>query len=220
MRSEGNSQPPPLHARRRLTIEVHLPLKEGAVPHRHAPPRLGVEGRRFVRENVAKMERRGIVYKTQSPWGSRIVLVRKKDGTLRQCIDYRDLNAKLLVQDSPLPRIDTCLEAMTEGFFNEQITQLKKEAESPLPGAPADPALGAETSETTVGITETIADPPPDPISPPLVCERCGEEAEQICNTCNHAYCCKCRDHHTCDFSVSQRRNSPDTPKVYCFCFI
>ena len=54
-------------------IEVHLPLKEGAVPHRHAPPRLGVEGRRFVRENVAEMERRGIVYKTQSPWGSRIV---------------------------------------------------------------------------------------------------------------------------------------------------
>ena len=37
-----------------------------------------------------------------------------------------------------------------------------------------------------------------DPISPPIVCERCGEEAEQICNTCNHAYCCKCRDHHTC----------------------
>ena len=100
-------------------IEVHLPLKEGAVPHRHAPPRLGVEGRCFVRENVAEMERRGIVYKTQSPWGSRIVLVRKKDGTLRQCIDYRDLNSKLLI--SPLPRIDTCLEAVTEGFFNEQI---------------------------------------------------------------------------------------------------
>jgi len=118
-------------------IEVHLPLKEGAVPHRHAPPRLGVEGRRFVRENVAEMERRGIVYKTQSPWGSRIVLVRKKDGTLRQCIDYRDLNAKLLVQDSPLPRIDTCLEAMTEGFFNEQIAQLKKGPEPPLRGAQA-----------------------------------------------------------------------------------
>jgi hypothetical protein len=107
------------------------------------------------------MERRGIVYKTQSPWGSRIVLVRKKDGTLRQCIDYRDLNSKLLVQDSPLPRIDTstCLEAMTEGFFNERIIQLKKEAESPLPGAPADlthaattaPELSEEAVETNVG---------------------------------------------------------------------
>ena len=128
--AQDSNAPSQTHA-----IEVHLPLKEGAVPHRHAPPRLGVEGRRFVRENVADMERRGIVYKTQSPWGSRIVLVRKKDGSLRQCIDYRDLNAKLLVQDSPLPRIDTCLEAMTEGFFNEQIAQLKKEAESPLQGA-------------------------------------------------------------------------------------
>ena len=37
-----------------------------------------------------------------------------------------------------------------------------------------------------------------DPVSPPLVCERCGEDAEHICNTCNHAYCCHCRDHHTC----------------------
>ena len=134
-------------------IEVHLPLKEGAVPHRHAPPRLGVEGRRFVRENVAEMERRGIVYKTQSPWASRIVLVRKKDGSLRQCIDYRDLNAKLLVQDSPLPRIDTCLEAMTEGFFNEQIAQLKKEAESPLQGAQE------ESSTATAGQAEAAVAP-------------------------------------------------------------
>ena len=148
-------------------IEVHLPLREGAVPHRHAPPRLGVEGRRFVRENVAEMERRGIVYKTQSPWGSRIVLVRKKDGTLRQCIDYRDLNSKLLIQDSPLPRIDTCLEAMTEGFFNEQIIQLKKEAESPLKGAPADLSHAAVTaSEPPEGAGETNADPPLNPDAP------------------------------------------------------
>ena len=137
-------------------IEVHLPLKEGAVPHRHAPPRLGVEGRRFVRENVAELERRGIVYKTQSPWGSRIVLVKKKDGSLRQCIDYRDLNAKLLVQDSPLPRIDTCLEAMTEGFFNEQIAQLKKEAESPLKGARDDSTVPA----TELGEAAAATAPP------------------------------------------------------------
>ena len=143
-------------------IEVHLPLKEGAVPHRHAPPRLGVEGRRFVRENVAEMERRGIVYKTQSPWGSRIVLVKKKDGTLRQCIDYRDLNAKLLVQDSPLPRIDTCLEAMTEGFFNEQIAQLKKEPDPPLRSVPAGSAHGgAEEPEPPEGGSGTGSDPAP-----------------------------------------------------------
>ena len=157
--AQDSNAPSQTHA-----IEVHLPLKEGAVPHRHAPPRLGVEGRRFVRENVAEMERRGIVYKTQSPWGSRIVLVRKKDGTLRQCIDYRDLNSKLLVQDSPLPRIDTCLEAMTEGFFNEQIIQLKKEAESPLQGAPADLAHAATTeSELPMEVGEANVDAPLNP---------------------------------------------------------
>lgn len=152
--AQDSNAPSQTHA-----IEVHLPLKEGAMPHRHAPPRLGVEGRRFVRENVAEMERRGIVYKTQSPWGSRIVLVRKKDGTLRQCIDYRDLNSKLLVQDSPLPRIDTCLEAMTEGLFNEQIAQLKKEAESPLQGAPADLNHTATVSEPAESTGATEAGP-------------------------------------------------------------
>ena len=163
--AQDSSAPSQTHA-----IEVHLPLKEGAVPHRHAPPRLGVEGRRFVRENVADMERRGIVYKTQSPWGSRIVLVKKKDGTLRQCIDYRDLNSKLLVQDSPLPRIDTCLEAMTEGLFNEQIAQLKKEAESPLPGASTEPQ--PTTSESEVAEDPEKSDPnqPPSPTT--------GEAAE------------------------------------------
>ena len=163
--AQDSSAPSQTHA-----IEVHLPLKEGAVPHRHAPPRLGVEGRRFVRENVADMERRGIVYKTQSPWGSRIVLVKKKDGTLRQCIDYRDLNSKLLVQDSPLPRIDTCLEAMTEGLFNEQIAQLKKEAESPLPGASTEPQ--PPTSESEVAEDPEKSDPnqPPSPTT--------GEAAE------------------------------------------
>ena len=184
--AQDSNAPSQTHA-----IEVHLPLKEGAIPHRHAPPRLGVEGRRFVRENVAELERRGIVYKTQSPWGSRIVLVKKKDGTLRQCIDYRDLNSKLLVQDSPLPRIDTCLEAMTEGLFNEQIAQLKKEAESPLQGAPADLDHSATVSELAenIGTTEagqlsdTDAKRPSEPFTdarPKAVAEKREASTDQV----------------------------------------
>ena len=37
-----------------------------------------------------------------------------------------------------------------------------------------------------------------DPFYPSLMCERCGKDPDHICNTCNHAYCCNCRDHHTC----------------------
>ena len=47
-----------------------------------------------------------------SPWCSRIVPVEKKDGTIRMCIDYRDIN-KCTIKDSyPIPRIDTILDAL------------------------------------------------------------------------------------------------------------
>ena len=100
-------------------MEVSLPLKEGAVPHRHAPPRLGMEARKWVREHVAELEKRGIVYRTTGSWASRIVLVKKKSGELRMCCDYRELNQKLLQKESPLPRIDACLEAMAEGVQHD-----------------------------------------------------------------------------------------------------
>ena len=90
-------------------LEVELPLKPGAVPHRHAPSRLGEVGRAYVEKEVAEMESRGIIRKSNSAWGSRVVLVTKKDGSVRFCVDYRDCNAKLQVQDSPLP---LCVEAI------------------------------------------------------------------------------------------------------------
>ena len=101
-------------------LKVHLPLKEGALPIRHAPPRLGPEARAFVDAETAKLERAGTIYKTnESPWGSRVVLAKKKDGGLRLCIDFRDVNKALQTVDSPTPRVDQCLTAMTEGLIGE-----------------------------------------------------------------------------------------------------
>ena len=90
-------------------MNVELPLMPGASPHRHAPSRLGEEGRKIVDKHVEEMETRGIIRKSNSAWGSRVVLVSKKDGSIRFCVDYRDLNSKLQLQDSPLP---LCVEAI------------------------------------------------------------------------------------------------------------
>ena len=66
----------------------------------------------FIDQHVDKMMEKGIVSPTSSPWSSNVVLVRKKGGELRFCVDYRKLNS-LTVKDSyPLPRIDTCLDAL------------------------------------------------------------------------------------------------------------
>ena len=61
---------------------------------------------------VEKMLDSGVIEPSCSPWASPVVLVRKKDGTLRYCIDYRKLNAVTQKDSYPLPRIDESLDAL------------------------------------------------------------------------------------------------------------
>ena len=96
-------------------MEVDLPLIEGARPHRHSASRLGEAGRKIVDEHCAEMESRNIIRKSNSPWGSRVVLVTKKDGSIRFCVDFRDLNAKLKMQDSPIPLTVEAIDRLSTG---------------------------------------------------------------------------------------------------------
>ena len=68
-------------------------------------------------EHVDKMLQHGIIEPSSSPWASNVVLVRKADNSLRFCVDYKKLNL-LSVKDSyPLPRIDTCFDALGGAKF-------------------------------------------------------------------------------------------------------
>ncbi len=58
------------------------------------------------------MEKEGTIMKSSGPWCSPIVLVRKKDGTIRFCVDYRKLNDVTNKDAYPLPRIDDILDAL------------------------------------------------------------------------------------------------------------
>ena len=72
-----------------------------------------------IAQHVDNMLEQGIIEPASSPWASTAVLVKKKDGTYRCCIDYSQLNSVTVRVAYPLPRIDSCLDAMSgAGWFS------------------------------------------------------------------------------------------------------
>ena len=81
-------------------------------PIRQPPRRIPYALRAKVDEMVEQMLDRGVIQPSRSPWGSPIVLVAKKDGSTRFCVDYRRLNAVTKMDVHPLPRIDDSLDLL------------------------------------------------------------------------------------------------------------
>jgi transposase InsO family protein len=92
-------------SKHRIELTDNVPFKDRP---RRIPPALYEE----VKQHLREMEDIGVIEESNSPYSSNIVLIRKKDGSLRFCIDYRRLN-KITVKDAfALPRIDEILEVM------------------------------------------------------------------------------------------------------------
>ena len=59
-----------------------------------------------LKKQLDELLQKGYIRPSTSPWGSPVLFVRKKDGTLRMCVDYRSLNDVTIKNKYPLPRID------------------------------------------------------------------------------------------------------------------
>ena len=59
------------------------------------------------------MIQKDVIQKSSSPWASGIVMVEKKDGSKRFCVDYRRLNDVIIKDAYPLPRIDDSFDQMS-----------------------------------------------------------------------------------------------------------
>ena len=81
-------------------------------PIKQPARRLPIHQKKEAEEEINKMLAKEIIEPSSSPWASPIVLVRKKDGTIRFCVDYRKLNAVTIKDSYPLPRIDDSLDAL------------------------------------------------------------------------------------------------------------
>ena len=86
-------------------------------PVRQPPRRLPFSLRSKVNELVQDMLTQGVIQPSRSPWASPVVLVEKKDGSVRFCVDYRRLNAVTKMEIFPLPRIDDSLDMLARSKY-------------------------------------------------------------------------------------------------------
>ncbi|KAI3751987.1 hypothetical protein L2E82_23084 [Cichorium intybus] len=87
-------------------IEFAIELVPGATSVARAPYRLAPSEMEELRKQLEELMDRGFIKPSSSPWGAPILFVKKKDGSMRMCIDYRELNKTTVKNKYPLPRID------------------------------------------------------------------------------------------------------------------
>ncbi|XP_057376131.1 uncharacterized protein LOC130697026 [Daphnia carinata] len=91
------------------TTEHHIDTGNHT-PIRTAPYRVSRKEREAIQSQVTNMLQDDIIQPSSSPWASPVVMVPKKNGELRFCIDYRRLNAITVRDVYPLPRVDDFLD--------------------------------------------------------------------------------------------------------------
>lgn len=97
----------------KTTILQHKIYTGEAAPIRQTPRRIPAFQREECKKILDGMLRQGVIAPSSSPWASPVVLARKKDGSLRFCVDYRRLNAVTRKDAYALPRIDDTLDALS-----------------------------------------------------------------------------------------------------------
>ncbi|CAA0815781.1 Unknown protein, partial [Striga hermonthica] len=87
-------------------VEFTIDLFPGAGPVSKAPYRMAPKELQELKAQIQELLGLGFIRPSVSPWGAPVLFVKKKDGTLRMCIDYRDLNRLTVKNKYPLPRIE------------------------------------------------------------------------------------------------------------------
>ncbi|GKB81014.1 hypothetical protein Tco_0947909 [Tanacetum coccineum] len=87
-------------------VEFQIDLIPGAAPVARAPYRLAPSEMQELSNQLQELSDRGFIRPSTSPWGAPVLFVKKKDGSFRMCIDYRELNKLTVKNRYPLPRID------------------------------------------------------------------------------------------------------------------
>ncbi|GKA30123.1 putative reverse transcriptase domain-containing protein, partial [Tanacetum coccineum] len=102
-------------------VEFQIDLIPGAVPVARAPYWLAPSEMKELSEQLQELSNNGFIRPSSSPWGAPVLFVKKKDGSFRMCIDYRELNKLTVKNRYPLPRIDDLFDQLQGSSIYSKI---------------------------------------------------------------------------------------------------
>ncbi|UYV77104.1 hypothetical protein LAZ67_14003317, partial [Cordylochernes scorpioides] len=122
----------------RTNLEKHQIHTEDAKPIKHKPYRVSAKERTIIKDQIDEMLEEGIIRPSSSPWSFPVILVKKRDGKYRFCVDYRKLNEVTVKDVYPIPRIDDVMDSLQgskyfsaidlkSGYWQVEIEERDKE---------------------------------------------------------------------------------------------
>ncbi|GJX64246.1 putative reverse transcriptase domain-containing protein [Tanacetum coccineum] len=102
-------------------VEFCIELVPGATLIAKSPYRLAPSKMHELSRQLQELQEKGFIRPSHSSWGALVLFVKKKDGSLRMCIDYRELNKLTVKNRYPLPRIDDLFDQLQGSRFFSKI---------------------------------------------------------------------------------------------------
>ncbi|GAU50676.1 hypothetical protein TSUD_187600 [Trifolium subterraneum] len=93
-------------------VEFSIDLVPGTSPISMAPYRMSASKLNELKKQLEELLEKKFIRPSVSPWGALVLLVKKKEGSMRLCIDYRKLNKATIKNKYPLPRIDDLMDQL------------------------------------------------------------------------------------------------------------
>nr|GFB30321.1 putative reverse transcriptase domain-containing protein [Tanacetum cinerariifolium] len=102
-------------------VEFNIKLIPGAEPISKAPYRMAPIELKELKDQLQELLERGFIRPSVSPWGAPVLFVKKKDGSMRLCIDYHELNKITIRKRYPLPQIDDLFDQLQGAMHFSEI---------------------------------------------------------------------------------------------------
>ncbi|KAM0067440.1 putative nucleotidyltransferase, Ribonuclease H [Helianthus debilis subsp. tardiflorus] len=102
-------------------VEFRIHLIQGTAPIAKAPYLLAPTEMLELKKQLDELLEKGFIQPSSSPWGAHVLFVKKKDGSMRMCIDYMELNKITIKNWYPLPRIDDLFDQLQGARFFSKI---------------------------------------------------------------------------------------------------